>query len=298
MRRLVFLLYVLLSVLSMNAQEDSDYRPFIEEGKVWHSCHSDMFGQYHRYCFFDGDTIVGEKKCKKWIQKIEWIQKRPGYSEDNGVRTDCCALYEEDRKIWCFLETASTPVLMFDFGAEVGDTIDATVVNAFRWTLFQELWNYSWDYYVSHNQEKLKIIRKETLSINGKELYEVGFIRINDGSFDYQEVTNRVWEGIGDCRGPVFWTGMFTGDGTRNNLISCTIGDEVLYFDDAAAMYWDVPIPTSISSHQMANGRSAQSDDSHLKKWSNGKIFDLSGRRLAASPAKGVYIQNGKKRAR
>jgi hypothetical protein len=29
---------------------------------------------------------------------------------------------------------------------------------------------------------------------------------------------------------------------------------------------------------------------------SGGAIFDLQGRRLSATPAKGIYIQNGKKR--
>ena len=46
-------------------------------------------------------------------------------------------------------------------------------------------------------------------------------------------------------------------------------------------------IPTSVSNHQMVNRKSV-----------NGKSFDLTGRRLVAPPAKGVYIKDGKKMAR
>ena len=34
MRQLLFLIFILLSVLPMNAQSETDYRPFIEDGKI------------------------------------------------------------------------------------------------------------------------------------------------------------------------------------------------------------------------------------------------------------------------
>ena len=272
-----------------------DCHPFIEDDKVWHSCHSDMWGRYHRYSYFDGDTIVGEQRCKKWIQKIEWIKKVDGLPEDNGVWTDCCSLYEEDQKVWCFLQNTTTPLPMFDFGAEVGDTIMVTNINTYRWTLFQ-IMGYSIEEYIRYFQEKVLITRKEQTERNGWNLSEVGFIRISGVSYDYdyQASMNYVWEGIGDRRGPCFWTGVFDGDGTRNSLISCTVGDEVLYFDVDAAMYWNVPIPSSIQSPSLNANPSTQ------------RLFDLSGRRLSVPSTssvdsvlpKGVYIENGKKRVR
>ena len=46
-----------------------------------------------------------------------------------------------------------------------------------------------------------------------------------------------------------------------------------------------LPLPldeTAVSSPQMVNG-----------KWSNGKWFDLTGRRLTTPPSKGIYIEDG-----
>ncbi|MBQ7239721.1 MAG: hypothetical protein IJS20_13125, partial [Bacteroidales bacterium] len=62
----------------------------------------------------------------------------------------------------------------------------------------------------------------------------------------------------------------------------------------------DYSRPTAIcdignDKFQMVNGRSAQSDASHLKKWSIGKCFDLTGRHLN-HPNQGIFIANGKKK--
>jgi hypothetical protein len=57
--------------------------------------------------------------------------------------------------------------------------------------------------------------------------------------------------------------------------------DRVITLEDLSAGW-----PTAIQSPSMVNGQ-----------WSmvNGSIYDLQGRRLAKIPAKGLYIQNGKK---
>ena len=64
MKQLLFLTSVLLSVLSMNAQEDFDYRPFIEEGKVWVSAiylgYRPWSGLNILYDYFEKDTIVAD----------------------------------------------------------------------------------------------------------------------------------------------------------------------------------------------------------------------------------------------
>lgn len=283
MSNMKLLIFLLIYCTPLTCSSNTGYRPFLEEGKMWHSCHSDMWGQYHRYCYIDGDTIVGGRLCKKWIQKIRWIQKAPGWLEDDGERVDCCALYEENNKIWCYLEKTTTPLPLFDFRAREGDTIVATDANAFRWTLFQHYWNYSLDKYLSQSQKKMEIIRKEQRNINGWDLAEIGFVRIDGGSYEYQASMNYIWAGIGDRRGPIFWTGVYSGDGTRNILISCTVGSELLYFDVNAAIEWNVPIPSSIINPLIVNG-----------KFTNDKCYDLTGRRLSTPQTKGMYIEGGK----
>lgn len=61
--------------------------------------------------------------------------------------------------------------------------------------------------------------------------------------------------------------------GNYNSLVACEVNGEVLYQTSTA----------------IQSVRSRQSND-------HDAIFDLQGRRLSATPAKGVYIQNGKKR--
>jgi hypothetical protein len=61
--------------------------------------------------------------------------------------------------------------------------------------------------------------------------------------------------------------------GNYNSLVACEVNGDVLY-----------QVSTAIQSV-----RSRQPND-------NGAIFDLQGRRLSSPPAKGIYIQNGRKR--
>ena len=70
-------------------------------------------------------------------------------------------------------------------------------------------------------------------------------------------------------------------------LIYCTLGDEVLYFDPEGATKYGLPLPTSINSptQKLVNRKSV-----------NFKIHDLSGRRLPSLPTqKGIYIKDGRK---
>lgn len=82
-------------------------------------------------------------------------------------------------------------------------------------------------------------------------------------------------------------------------------------FSDAFAKATTLTVPANTSSlyrqrkgwKRIANivERSADGIQSPQKVnviWPNGRCFDLSGRRLTAPPAKGVYIENGKKVAR
>ena len=81
----------------------------------------------------------------------------------------------------------------------------------------------------------------------------------------------------------ITWVG--SGNGSHW-LMYCMVGDEILYADEEKAQFWGISRPTSLSPSPEINGR-----------WLNDKCFDLTGRRLAAPPAKGVYIENGKKKA-
>ena len=266
---------ILLCSWSLYAQETDDYRPFIEEGKVWHSFHYDQWGMYHRYCFFDGDTIVGGRHCKKWLQRIEPVERA-------WSRTDTLALYEENRQVWFYYDTASSPCLMFDFGAHIGDTITVTDSNGLLWWMNRQA-NQS-SVFLEKRTKNIIIAQKNTQRVWGETIMETRFLRIDEPTEDQLQF-NYVWEGIGSRFGPVFWTGWYDGWQAWNDLVCCSVDEKILYFDVEAANRWGIPIPTSIRSLQIVNSKS-----------SNCQYYDLTGRRLAAPPSKGIYIENGRKK--
>ena len=128
---------ILLSSWSLYAQE-SDYRPFIEEGKVWVSKPLIDFSQIgikkqltFEYNYFQGDTVVADRNCKKWIKD---------YRNLDGEQLFCCyvSIYEEDKKVWFFFNGETEPRLAYDFGAKEGDTLSVFSPNAYYYEQFKE----------------------------------------------------------------------------------------------------------------------------------------------------------------
>ena len=69
MKRLFILSFVCLFAFLAKAQE-ADYRPFIEEGKVWKVGRfpgSSTIATEVLYYTFEGDTVIAGKEYKKWM---------------------------------------------------------------------------------------------------------------------------------------------------------------------------------------------------------------------------------------
>lgn len=275
---------ILLCSWSLYAQKTDDYRPFIEEGKVWCSFENNMLcpflelrGLYVRRDYFDGDTIVAGKRCKRWRQQFT----RRG--TDKPAFQFTVSAYEEDKKVWFFLEGDTVQRLMFDFGAPLREEFYIEPPDGLEWeiTRLSEKEGYlapednSWDTLL-HRSVILYLKKDSTFYQRRQRLVEVIGTGAPGGS-------NWVMEGIGSSSRPdmIF---NYSDAFYSSKLIYCTVGDEVLYFNENAANYYQIPIPTSIRSPQMVNG-----------KWSNGKCYDLSGRPLTTPPAHGIYIKVGKK---
>ena len=100
----------------VNKTPQNEYRPFVEEGKVWvvsGSAISDDASMVHwtDYCYFEGDTIVGGQICK--------LMKCVGNA--NGP---IGAWYEQDRKVY-YAHYGNLPFLLaYDFTLSSNDTID------------------------------------------------------------------------------------------------------------------------------------------------------------------------------
>lgn len=114
----------------INKTPQDEYRPFIEDGKVWvvrgYPDVPDM-DTWTDYCYFAGDTIVGGQTCKQ-------MKKIRNASEENwinGVFTPADspqeyvgAWYEQDKKVYFANYLQDHLDLYYDFTLCSNDTID------------------------------------------------------------------------------------------------------------------------------------------------------------------------------
>ena len=193
----------------INKTPQTAYRPFVEDGKVWKvgGKNSGNPVQLVEYYYFDGDTIIGGKACKKMMCQ-RYVS--PDFSDDYWTSKPSLsyvgAWYEEDKKVYLCQEKSQYMYLMYDFSLEANDTVILT------------------DYH------PLFIIGpKQTRGIEGfKGVYRDIMICGGEG----QDIYSTTWlDGIGGIDGP-----------TRNVypeteydptfLMACYVGDEVIYLND------------------------------------------------------------------
>ena len=260
--------------------QNSDYRPFIEEGKVWISVTSDeIFPLATRYDFILGDTLVHGRKCKRWVQHI-----KSRLNGNEGVYT--IAAYEIDKKVYYYHRGDTVEHLLFDFGLQKGDSISVELASPSIWEHYER--------YRESFKDTLYVVGCETKDINGT------LRNIIDcwGRRPYFMNVPTMIEGVGSVCTPDWNISFVNHLCGCSYLAYCGIGDEILYLNFDVFDSYDIPLPTSITSpsNKSVNGRSAQGDASHLKNSVNSTFLDLSGRRLTTPPTrKGIYIKDGRK---
>jgi hypothetical protein len=109
-----------------NPADNIAYRPFIEDGKVWKvgDITSGNPVQLVDYYYFDGDTIVDGKTCKQMMRQG---YVNPDYAESHNISQDPSlsyvgAWYEEDKKVYEYDTTNKQFKLMYDFSLEDNGT--------------------------------------------------------------------------------------------------------------------------------------------------------------------------------
>jgi hypothetical protein len=215
--------------------EDMDYRPFVEEGKVWKvGCGSQrnpvqLFVEYY---YFDGDTIIDGKTCKQMMCQRYVNPDYPDYAfilrypllQYKG------AWYEEDKKVYFWDSTRHRFKLRYDFSVNANDTLQI-----------------EYDYY------PYVLGPKQTGGLKGfKGVYrDVMMSAFGVNSY------NTTWlEGVGGIDGPIVSHYL----GKENHvgfLMSCTVGDEVIYLNDS---YEDAATP------EVMGARKQRFDFSHTIK--------------------------------
>lgn len=257
------ILFLLLAWVPMSvtiAQEPNDYRPFIEEGKVWivgDGMWADTPCAIISY-YFGGDTIVGGHECKKWMcdDSLMPYDSRLGKNLKNAF---IASIYEEGKKVYYFREGDDTPRLLYDFSG----TEETFEVSFFPYP-FSELK----DDQISCTLTKVGY--NDDLNLRYYQLH------VNR---DYHP--NLWYEGIGNIYSPEVNLQILRDE--EHRLLQVNVGSEVIYkhrlADEILSAIHDTP------AQQIVNGKSL-----------NGKCYDLTGRRIDNnSLPRGIYIKDGRK---
>ena len=186
------------------------YRPFVEDGKVWKvgTIPTDLDSpvQIVDYYYFDGDTIIDGKTCKKMMSQHFTSPKYPYYenlSQPNYLRY-VGAWYEENQKVYFYDERKQTMTLKYDFSLESNDTLQFLNMDGYP---------------------PFIIGPKQTGGIKGfKGIYR---------DVMNQNIRNTTWlEGVGGPDAPFRNAYDPMADRVPEFLMSCVVGDEVIYLFD------------------------------------------------------------------
>ena len=187
----------------INKTPQTAYRPFVEEGKVWKCGASGNPVKLVEYYYFDGDTIINGKTCKQMMCQRYVNPDHPDYAiiMQSPLLRNVGAWYEEDKKVYFYNAENKQYKMMYDFSLEANDTL---LINNYPYVIGP----------------------KQTGGLEGfKGIYR-------DVMWGMGVNYCTTWlEGVGGIDGPT--TNVYYGsEGHPHFLMSCTVGDEVIYLND------------------------------------------------------------------
>ena len=194
----------------INKTSQLAYRPFIEEDKVWKlgAVNSGNPVQCVEYYYFDCDTIIDGKACKKMMCQ-RYVS--PDFSDDYWTSKPSLsyvgAWYEEDQKVYRYYARDKQFRLWYDFSADANDTLQ-----------------------IYEDHPPYIISPRKTGGIKGfKGIYRDVMMTYEGELLNYNIST---WmEGVGNIAGPIYC--VYIGEELyKDFLMSCTVGDEVIYLND------------------------------------------------------------------
>lgn len=196
--------------VELRKEESTPYRPFIEDGKVW-TVKSSMSGMETVMCYyyFDGNTVVDGKTCKRMMCRAETEEQWTFVDGTRQKTTYVGAFYEEGQRVFCTLPNMQTPVLLYDFGAAVGETINVYA------TSLSETFPFVVE---SKNTEESDTYKGISTQVRPLENKKIGYV-----------MTDTWYAGVGGRKSPDDNALYYLMDGNYGRLMVCTVGDEVLY---------------------------------------------------------------------
>ena len=209
-----------------------DYRPFVEDGKVWKV--GDTSGNPVRrveYYYFDGDTIINGKTCKQMICQRYVSPDHPDYEifKQFPSISYVGTWYEEDKKVYVYDAINEQFQIKYDFSLDANETLQIDEYNRYV------------------------IGPKQTGGLEGfKGVYRNVMWYGNEDPYYCT-----TWlEGVGGIDGPTI--NVYYGEENHALfLMSCTVGDEVIYLNDE---YEDGATP------DVAEARKQRIDFTHTTK--------------------------------
>ena len=109
-----YLLLLLMSLPFVLFAQDG-YHPLVEPGKKWTYRYNALLEYVWDYYYtLEGDTTIAGKNCLKM------------YSDNKDNNGEICykgALFEENKKVYCFYPDENEANLLYDFDCKVGDTL-------------------------------------------------------------------------------------------------------------------------------------------------------------------------------
>ena len=198
----------------LGSEPKDDYRPFVEEGKVW------KFGAFNsgnpvqvvEYYYFDGDTIIDGKTCKQMMCQKYVGPDYPNYDSFShpNYLSKMGAWYEEDKKVYFCYEGTQSLRMMYDFSLGANDTL-----------------------YFMNDYPDYRTFIIGPKQIGGLKGFK-GFYRdIMMCQDEGQNIHSTFWlEGVGGIDGTTANAFDPTLVDLGQFLMSCTVGDEVIYFND------------------------------------------------------------------
>lgn len=197
----------------INKMPQTAYRPMIEEGKVWKlgAVNSGNPVQWVEYYYFDGDTIIDGKTCKQMMRE-RFVS--PDFAETYSISQDYTisyegAWYEGNKKVYLYNAADRQFKLMYDFSLNENDTLLI-------------------------DSQPYVIGPKQTEGIRGfKGAYRAVFPCSEKGSIRSDIWFARWLEGVGSIDGPTINVINRELADPAWFLMSCTVGDEVIYLNDA-----------------------------------------------------------------
>ena len=273
MRRLLPLLTIIFCSLGISnaiAQEEREYVPFVEEGKVWYCGYEHPWPDYPLRPFEDpngegidctftmcGDTLVNDMDYKKVICQFE------EYYGD-GEQHYYCAIREENYQVFIIEKEETEEKLIYDF-SNPGEQYTLTY-NGYqlvrsdggrRWQFLPGPLEYSLIFLSDELDWRYRL---------GRWVEGVGAPFVNPFAFELNPILYDE---------PIF--------GIHIAVRSCIKDGQYIFNSEWMAVPIDNPEAIDKSIYTNNSPKAPH-------------LYDLQGRQLHHAPTKGVYIQDGKKR--